>query len=204
MESFSQDLQQKWNDLNNKVSDCHSKSIQQQNVSVDETQDERIFALESTIKKLETIVQNVTKSKDKSEQPVMFYAKIANRDFTLHILSTVVFETVILNIGGCYDKYDGIFVAPRKGVYMFSWTVSTQSSKHAVTELVVEDKIISTTGNTDNAGGIHSASMTALCNMDKNEHAFIRTANHASANDFYSKPAYPQTSFLGMLVYNEK
>lgn len=45
------------------VSDCHSKSIQQQNVSVDETQDERIFALESTIKKLETIVQNVTKSK---------------------------------------------------------------------------------------------------------------------------------------------
>lgn len=45
------------------VSDCHSKSIQQQNVSVDETQDERIFALESTIKKLEIIVQNVTKSK---------------------------------------------------------------------------------------------------------------------------------------------
>lgn len=44
------------------VSDCHSKSIQQ-NVSFDETQDERIFALESTIKKLEIIVQNVTKSK---------------------------------------------------------------------------------------------------------------------------------------------
>ncbi|CAG2209914.1 unnamed protein product [Mytilus edulis] len=186
------------------VSDCHSKSIQQQNVSVDETQDERIFALESTIKKLEIIVQNVTKSKDKSEQPVMFYAKIANRDFTLQTLSTVVFETVILNIGEYYDKYDGIFVAPRKGVYMFSWTVSIQGSKYAVTELVVEDKIISTSGNTDTAGGIHSASMTALCNMDKNEHAFIRTANHGSANDFYSKPVHPQTSFLGMLVYDEK
>lgn len=45
------------------VSDCHSKSIQQRNISVDESQDEQIFALENTIKRLETIVENVTKSK---------------------------------------------------------------------------------------------------------------------------------------------
>lgn len=45
------------------VRDCHSKSIQQRNASVDESQDERIYALESTIKRLEAIVENVTKSK---------------------------------------------------------------------------------------------------------------------------------------------
>ncbi|CAC5374604.1 unnamed protein product [Mytilus coruscus] len=176
----------------------------QQNASVDETQDERIFALERTIKKLETIVENVTKSKDKSEKPVMFYAKISGRSFTFQMQSTVVFETVILNIGGHYDQYDGIFVAPRKGVYMFSWTVSIGISKYVVTELVVEDKIISGTGNTDTNGGHHSASMTALCRMDKDEHAFIRTASYSSANVFYSYPNYPQTSFLGMLVFDEK
>ncbi|CAC5374603.1 unnamed protein product [Mytilus coruscus] len=183
---------------------CYSKSIQQQNVSVDEVQDERIFALETTVMKLETVIDNVTKSKDRLMDPVMFYAKIANREFILQTLSTVVFETVILNIGGHYNQYDGIFVAPRKGVYMFSWTVSIQSSKYVVTELVVEDKIISTTGNTDTAGGLHSASMTSLCNMEKNEHAFIRTANHGGTNHFISKPIYPQTSFLGMLVFDDK
>ncbi|CAG2222253.1 unnamed protein product [Mytilus edulis] len=146
---------------------CHSKSIQSQNISLDEAEDERIFALETTVKKLETLIDNVTKSKDKLMNPVMFYAKIADRGFVLQTLSTVVFETVILNIGGHYDQYDGIFVASRKGVYMFSWTVSIQSSKYVVTELVVEDKIISTAGNTDNNGGHHSASMTSLCRMEK-------------------------------------
>ncbi|CAG2237955.1 unnamed protein product [Mytilus edulis] len=67
---------------------------------------------------------------------------------------------------------------------MFSRTVSIDSSDYVVTELVVEDKIISTAGNTDIAGGHHSASMTALCKMDKNEHAFIRTANHGGTHYF--------------------
>lgn len=44
---------------------CHSKSIQQQNVSIDETQDERIFALETTVKKLETVIDRLTQSKGK-------------------------------------------------------------------------------------------------------------------------------------------
>lgn len=133
----------------------------------------------------------------------MFYAKISGRSFTLQMQSTVVFETVILNIGHHYDQYDGIFVAPRKGVYMFSWTVSIGSGNYVVAELVVEEKIIAGSGNTDNNGGHHSASMTALCRMDKDDHAFIRTSSYSSANVFYSNPNYPQTSFLGMLVFEE-
>lgn len=49
-----------------------------------------------------------------------------------------MFDTIILNIGEHYDKYDGVFVAPRKGIYLFAWTVSIYSDNYAVTELVVE------------------------------------------------------------------
>lgn len=104
-----------------------------------------------------------------------------------------MFETVVLNIGGHYNQYDGIFVAPKKGVYIFSWTVSIGGAKYVVSKLVVEDKIISTAGNTDNTGGHNSASMTALCKKEKDEHAFIRTVYHGSTHNFYSKPNYPQT-----------
>lgn len=134
----------------------------------------------------------------------MFYARINRSSFILQTLSTLVFETVILNIGEHYDKYDGVFVAPRKGIYLFSWTVSIYSSNYAVTELIVEGRSVSNTGSTDPAGGHHSASMTVLSRMNKDEHAFIRTTTYGSKNVFYSAGSYPYSSFLGMLVYDEK
>jgi hypothetical protein len=48
---------------------------------------------------------------------------------------------VIVNEGEHYDPYDGVFVAPQKGVYLFSWTVSGGGAKYIVTELVVERNI---------------------------------------------------------------
>ena len=133
----------------------------------------------------------------------MFYAIIEGKYFTLQTDSTVVFEKDIVNIGGHYNKYDGIFVAPRKGMYLFSWTIAIDSSDYAVTELVVENKLISVTGNTDTNGGHHTASMTALCHMEKDDHAFIRTNKHGGANVFYSQGNYPRSAFLGMIVREE-
>lgn len=52
---------------------CHSKSIQSQNISLDEAQDERIFALETTVKKLETLIDNVTKSKGNIKSPYILF-----------------------------------------------------------------------------------------------------------------------------------
>ena len=134
---------------------------------------------------------------------VMFYAIVYSNSFTLQVESTVVFEKVILNIGESYNNYDGVFVAPRKGVYLFSWTISINSGNYAVTELVVENTVISSTGDTATKGGYDSTSMTALCKMNKNDHAFIRTTGYGGANVFYSADNYPRTSFLGMLVYGE-
>jgi hypothetical protein len=100
---------------------------------------------------------------------------------TLNVDAILVFETVIVNEGEHYDPYDGVFVAPRKGVYLFSWTVSGYSDKYIVTELVVEQNIISSAGER-NAGGFPSGSMTALCKMEKGDHAWIRTTGLTSSH----------------------
>jgi hypothetical protein len=50
----------------------------------------------------------------------MFYAVIRGKTLTLNVDSILVFETVIVNEGEHYDPYDGVFVAPQKGVYLFS------------------------------------------------------------------------------------
>jgi hypothetical protein len=57
---------------------------------------------------------------------------------------------VIVNEGEHYDPYDGVFVAPQKGVYLFSWTVSGGGTKYIVAELVVEQTTISSAGELKN------------------------------------------------------
>jgi hypothetical protein len=55
----------------------------------------------------------------------MFYATTRDEtySFTLEKKSILVFERVVMNIGGHYNNMDGIFVAPKTGIYLFAWTV---------------------------------------------------------------------------------
>jgi hypothetical protein len=98
-----------------------------------------------------------------------------------------------------YDPYDGVFVAPQKGVYFFSWTVSGINGSYIVAELVVEQNTISSAGE-DSAGGHPSGSMTALCKMEKGDHAWIRTTGVSTGHQLYSFDNYHQSSFLGHLI----
>jgi hypothetical protein len=132
----------------------------------------------------------------------MFYTVIRDKHLTFNVDAILVFETVIVNEGEHYDPYDGIFVAPQIGVYLFSWTVSGISTKFIVTELVVEQNTISSAGE-QNGGGSHpSGSMTALCKMEKGDHAWIRTTGVSSGHQLYSKDNYPQSAFLGLLIHS--
>jgi hypothetical protein len=133
----------------------------------------------------------------------MFYAVIKGKTLTLNIDTILVFETVIVNEGGQYDLYDGVFVAPQKGVYLFSWTVTGNGANYIVSELVVEENVISSAGEYNGKGGHASGSMTALCKMEQGDHAWIRTTGVSSSHYLYSHDNYPQSSFLGMLIHNE-
>jgi hypothetical protein len=52
----------------------------------------------------------------------MFYATTRDEtySFTLEKKSILVFERVVMNIGGHYNNIDGIFVAPKTGIYLFA------------------------------------------------------------------------------------
>ena len=132
----------------------------------------------------------------------MFYAVMRGKSFTSNVDAILVFETVIVNEGEHYDPYDGVFVAPQKGVYLFSWTVSGTGTKYIVTELVVEQNTISSAGEYNGGGGHPSGSMTALCKMEKGDHAWIRTTGLSGDHRLYSKDNFPQSSFLGLLIDN--
>jgi hypothetical protein len=130
----------------------------------------------------------------------MFYAVIKDKHLTFNKDAILVFETVIVNEGEHYDPYDGVFVAPQKGVYLFSWTVSGYATNYIVTDLVVEQNTISSAGEKNGGGDYPSGSMTALCKMEQGDHAWIRTTGASTGHQLYSADNYPQSAFLGLLI----
>ncbi|XP_052079578.1 complement C1q tumor necrosis factor-related protein 1-like [Mytilus californianus] len=170
-----------------------SKSIQNITSLEEDTINSRLELLETKL----TLLEN-----ERGKQPVLFYAIIKQSEFSLNKYSTVVFETIIINEGGHYNNNDGIFVALRDGIYMFSWTVCTVNAAYIIMELVVEEKVISSTGEKEvDSSSYSSASMTAFCRMNKDEHAWIRTTGWNTENYIHSKDQYSRTSFLGLLIH---
>ncbi|CAC5419309.1 unnamed protein product [Mytilus coruscus] len=176
-----------------------------QSVSLQNDQTGTEFAdLKEEVRHLSQSLQMLNSSMLKEKKdPVMFYAVVRGKTFTYNIDAILVFETVILNEGGFYNEYDGVFVAPRKGTYMFSWTVSGSGTKYTVTELVVENEVISSAGEYHGGAGYSSGSMTALCEMSKGDHAWIRSTGVSTKHNLYSHDNYPQSSFLGLLLLTE-
>ncbi|CAC5406912.1 unnamed protein product [Mytilus coruscus] len=158
--------------------------------------------MEASLSVLESTINNI--SADKKEDAVMFFAIIKSRNFNLEMESTVVFDTIVINEGSHYNNYDGVFVVPRDGLYLFSWTVSSYGASFVMTELVVDDEVITSTGERDaDSISYMSASMTAICRIKKDVHAWIRTTGYSSPHYFYSHDNNPRTSFLGLLVRAE-
>ena len=133
----------------------------------------------------------------------MFYATTRNESyaFTLEKKSILVFERLVINIGGHYNNIDGIFVAPKRGIYLFAWTVCTSGANYAMTELMVDNTMISRAGEEEASGHHDCGSMTAVSRMDKDKHAWIRTTAYGSKNYFYTVKEGSQSSFMGIIVH---
>ena len=50
---------------------------------------------------------------------------------------TFIFDRVITNVGGNYNRHSGIFTSPRYGVYVFSWTLFCEPHGFLYTGVVV-------------------------------------------------------------------
>jgi hypothetical protein len=61
--------------------------------------------------------------------------------------------------------------------------------------------LISRAGEHEAIGSYDCGSMTAVCRMDKDKHAWIRTTEYGSKNFFYTNKEGPQSSFMGIIMH---
>lgn len=110
------------------------------------------------------------------------------------------FDTVITNAGNGYHPHSGVFIAPRSGYYVFTWSFRIQNSAHISTELMVngssKGSVFSDTEN--GVGGNHAGTIVVYIN--EGDEVFLRTTKFlAKIGDIYSD-FVGRTYFAGWLM----
>ncbi|KAL3853101.1 hypothetical protein ACJMK2_016678 [Sinanodonta woodiana] len=96
---------------------------------------------------------------------------------TTHIYEqTVIFDNVKLNEGNCYDSSTGRFLAPFRGLYMFSVTILKILNTH-VNVLIMKDdveigRVFSGVTQSD------SGSVTVVTVMEKGQVTYVKEMTH--------------------------
>ncbi|KAK3099021.1 hypothetical protein FSP39_025331 [Pinctada imbricata] len=118
---------------------------------------------------------------------VAFSAR-ASKDLVSSVASvTVVFDTIVTNIGKAYNGDTGIFTALSDGVYVFAWTVLTNPKKWFDSELVVNGtpKVYSA-ANSLGGGSYESTGCTSVLELKTGDRVWIRKrgsqGNHLRGN----------------------
>ena len=175
-----------------------SKSIQ--NVTIDDNKVVTTDILENWKKNMTDWITDALDHSQKSKDHVFFYAMMPAADITLNKNSIVKFSEVSNNEGNHFNSGDSVFVSPVSGVYLFSWTTTTTSSKTTNTELRVNNVRIETLHSAVGGTGAISVTKVIITNVKKNDHVWIQTSHYYTDN-YFDYNYNSRSSFMGFLMY---
>lgn len=120
-----------------------------------------------------------------------FPASIAHRILT--------FDKVITNVGNAYHPHSGTFIAPRSGLYVFTWTIRLRLNFYHTTELVVNNNVVNWIYFYPNSNVDGSVSGTSVVHVDQGDDVLIRTSFTHHSGDIMSD-ANGVSSFAGWIL----
>ena len=107
----------------------------------------------------------------------------------------VMFEGVLTNIGQNYQNESGIFTCAQRGVYMFSWTLYTNTENRMGAELYVDNESLYLQTYTS----YHTQSMSVVVECDSNKKVWLRCSHDDSF--MWVQSPYTRSTFSGYLLY---
>ncbi|XP_056014773.1 uncharacterized protein LOC130052799 [Ostrea edulis] len=105
-----------------------------------------------------------------------FYAYLSNHVISPSGHHILTFDTVITNKGNAYHPHSGTFIAPRSGLYVFTWTIRMYGQSHHSTELLVNNNVVGVTYlDTGNAVD-GSVSGIVVVHVNQGDDVLLKTA----------------------------
>lgn len=130
-----------------------------------------------------------------SHQMTGFHAKVTS-DTALGTAQTVIFDSVITNIGNAYNPQTGHFTAPHDGVYFFASSFLKTTGTPALHLQMVKNTDEISKGHASTASGPESGSMNAVVELKKNDVVKIRHHPSQGSETIHGEWSY----FTGYLI----
>ena len=116
---------------------------------------------------------------------------------TLHHI--LAFDTVITNVGNAYHPHSGTFIAPRTGLYVFTWTIRLWGNSYHTSEILVDNNIVNTIYLDPNNHIDGSVTGTAVVLVNQGDDVLIRTGSENNNGDIKSD-THGRSSFAGWIL----
>ena len=118
------------------------------------------------------------------------------------VVSPVIFDTEIFDVGACYNNATGSFVAPVTGKYLVSagvYYLGMSSGWYTGTNIVTSNRQYG--GQCTVAGNAHFSGICTLADMDVNDelHVYAMSGGGTKVVDIYGHATYPYT-YLGVAL----
>ena len=115
---------------------------------------------------------------------------------------TFIFDHVITNFGGNYNRHSGIFTSPSQGVYVFSWTLLCHIEGYFYSEVVVNsDPVGAFHCNAKGATSVGHVTGVVVVEVNQGDIVYIRTHPTLSINGGVYSSSYDCSSFTGWRLF---
>lgn len=122
-----------------------------------------------------------------------YLSKDSNGPLSLHHI--LKFDVVPLNKGNGYNVFDGIFIVPVPGTYVFTWSFMSEAHRYVYTELMKNSDIIGTRYADSTTITVWDfATGVVVVDVSQGDHIYIRMGIR-SRGKVPSKPS--RTTFSG-------
>ena len=128
-------------------------------------------------------------------ETVAFYAYFSSSTPASTDHHILTFDTVVTNVGNAYHPHMGTFIAPRSGLYVFTWTIRLFGNNYHSTELLVDNNVVNVVyfNPLDHIDG--SVTGTAVVHVNQGDDVMVRTGS-THVGDIKSYPD-GRSSFAG-------
>ena len=108
---------------------------------------------------------------------------------------TLIFNSVILNVGNGYNPSTGVFTSPVAGTYIFYVTAVEYNKQYLMVDIVLNSvskvKLVG-----DNEAVYQTGTNMVVLNLQKGDSVWVR---HSQGNGYYSHNV-PITTFSGFMI----
>lgn len=107
-----------------------------------------------------------------------FYAIMSKQTDNPGDVHTLIFDTVLTDVGNGYNRHTGVFTAPVGGLYAFTWSLRLTGNVYYSAQLYVNNSVRGSAYLNASEGGNETVGGTSVVLLNTGDNVFIQTFSY--------------------------